>query len=158
MSSRTSLVKNGRSHLLVDVSVPRSPTIRGVAARHAIDARLRVDRQEASLVELRERLGDRGGLLRARLVGPRERLEISTAEPGEEGGDVGQGGGVAPEARGVGRTVRQCERERVEVAERRRGLVAPGVGRVRAQIGPERREGTDQRPFGNSSQSAVRVT
>jgi hypothetical protein len=56
----------------------------------AIDGGLRVDGEEAKLVDLREVFGDDGRFLGRRTVGPRQGGEVAATEAGKEGGDVGE--------------------------------------------------------------------
>jgi hypothetical protein len=115
------------THLLVDVSSLGTPSVRRIATASSIDTRLRVDGQEAGLVDLRQRLGDDGRFLRGGLIRPREGLELSSAEGGEEGRDVGEGLGSAPEGGSVLDIVRKGESEGGDVAEGGRCLVAPAA-------------------------------
>lgn len=115
------------THLLVDVSALGTPSVRRIATARSIDTRLRVDSQEAGLVDLGQRLGDDGRLLRGGLIRPREGLELSSAEGGEEGRDVGERPRSAPEGGGVLDVVREGESEGGDVAEGGRGLVAPAA-------------------------------
>lgn len=122
------------THLLVNVSTLGTPSVRRIATASTIDARLRVDSQEASLVNFSQRLGDDCRFLRGRLIRPREGLELSSAESGKEGRDVGERPRSAPEGGGILDVVRQGERKGGDVAESGRGLVAPSAVRELQRI------------------------
>ena len=108
--------------LLIHVAIPRSPTVLLVLTLLSVDSRLRVDRQPSELVQLGETLADRLCLLCCRLVGPGERFDLTATESSEERGDVVDGERESPDGRGVGCSMRERERERVEITVGRRSL------------------------------------
>jgi hypothetical protein len=62
----------------------------------AIHGWLRVDRQEAELVKLRELSLDNGRLWRRRRIGPRESLKLAQTEACEKGRDFCERAWVTP--------------------------------------------------------------
>ena len=85
-----------QTNLLVDVAIAWAPPVDLVVARRAIDCGLRVDGQEAQLVEGRELRDDGVHLRRGLLVAPWQGCDIAAAEAGKKGPEVCQCGRTSP--------------------------------------------------------------
>lgn len=68
-----------------------------VVAPRPVDRWLRVDRQEAIVIHLRQLRCDNARLGCRRLIGPRERSEFFGAEAAEKPSDLSECSGLAPQ-------------------------------------------------------------
>ena len=101
-----------------------------IVAPGAIDGRLRVDSEEAELVQLRQLLRDDRRLARRRRVGPRERRELPQTELGEERADLVDGRRGVPELERVLLRLLDPDAVPVELAVRGRARVSETAVRV----------------------------
>lgn len=73
-----------------------------IIAPHPIHRRLTINSQIPQLIHARQLVLNDARLARRRLTRPGQLGEVAPTETGKEGGDVVEGGGVAPEGLGVG--------------------------------------------------------
>ena len=118
------------TNLLVDITIAGAPAEDTVVAARAVDGGLRVDGEEAELVQLRQLLRDDRRLARRRRVGPRERRELAQTELGEERADLVDGRRGVPELERVLLRLLDQDAVSVELAIRRRARVAKATVRV----------------------------
>ena len=118
------------THLLVDIPVRRAPSVYPVVAPCAIHRRLRVDREEPELIQLRKLLRDNRRLARRRRLGPRQRLELSQTELGEQRADLVDRRGRVPELEPVLLGLLDPDAVPVELAVRGTARVAEPTVRV----------------------------